>query len=157
MEHVEEVSQTDDTHLHWKARIAGREHEWDAQIVEQTPDEEISWRAQDGIVSEGSVHFEPVGDARTKVRLHMHYAPEGVLEKAGVALGGLRMSVARDLASFKQLVENEHDSAEGWRGEVHGGQRVDEDTDSLDGPDQAFIPAEQPRASIFEDGPPQIH
>ena len=35
MEGIEEVRQTDDTHLHWKAKIAGKEKEWDAQIVEE--------------------------------------------------------------------------------------------------------------------------
>ena len=35
MEGVESVTQTDDTHLHWVAEVAGREMEWDAEITEQ--------------------------------------------------------------------------------------------------------------------------
>ena len=39
MEGVVEVRQLDDKRLHWKAKIAGKEKEWDAEIFEQTPDE----------------------------------------------------------------------------------------------------------------------
>ena len=34
MEGVKEVRQLDNTHLHWKADIAGKEKEWDAEITE---------------------------------------------------------------------------------------------------------------------------
>ena len=45
MEGVEEVRQLDDTHLHWKADILGVTREWDAEIVDQTPDERIGSRS----------------------------------------------------------------------------------------------------------------
>ena len=33
MEGVEEVKQLDETHLHWKAKIAGKEKQWNAVIT----------------------------------------------------------------------------------------------------------------------------
>src|SRR5687767_10668345 len=45
MEGVEKVEQIDDTHLHWQAEIAGVTREWDAEIVDQEPDQRISWRS----------------------------------------------------------------------------------------------------------------
>jgi uncharacterized membrane protein len=39
---VEEVRQLDDTLLHWAANVAGRHREWDAKIVEQSPDRRIA-------------------------------------------------------------------------------------------------------------------
>jgi uncharacterized membrane protein len=39
MEGVEEVCQMDDKTLHWKAKIAGKTEEWDAEIVQQIPDQ----------------------------------------------------------------------------------------------------------------------
>src|SRR5690606_39227786 len=38
MEGVEEVKQLDDQRLHWRAKIGGREEEWNALITEQLPD-----------------------------------------------------------------------------------------------------------------------
>ena len=34
MEGVKEVKQLDDKRLHWKAEIAGKTKEWDAEIIE---------------------------------------------------------------------------------------------------------------------------
>ena len=41
MEGVKEVKQLDDKRLHWKAEIAGKSEEWDAEITEQVPDKRI--------------------------------------------------------------------------------------------------------------------
>ena len=48
MKGVQEIRQIDDTHLHWKAEIAGHVKEWDAEITEQHPDERVAWKATDG-------------------------------------------------------------------------------------------------------------
>ena len=48
MEGVKEVKQLDDKRLHWKAEIAGKSEEWDAEIIEQIPDQRISWRSTSG-------------------------------------------------------------------------------------------------------------
>ena len=48
MKGVKEIRQIDDTHLHWKAEIAGHVKEWDAEITEQPPDERVAWKATDG-------------------------------------------------------------------------------------------------------------
>jgi uncharacterized membrane protein len=37
MKNVKEVRQLDDTRLLWTAEVAGREHTWEAKIVEQEP------------------------------------------------------------------------------------------------------------------------
>ncbi|MEY4484059.1 MAG: hypothetical protein RL693_1511, partial [Verrucomicrobiota bacterium] len=37
MEGVKEVKQLDDKSLHWKAEIAGKSEEWNAEITEQVP------------------------------------------------------------------------------------------------------------------------
>ena len=45
MSGVKEVKQLDDTtHVHWHAEIWGKDKEWDAEIVEQVPDQRIAWR-----------------------------------------------------------------------------------------------------------------
>jgi len=42
---VKEVRQLDDTHVHWHAEIWGKDKEWDAEIIEQVPDQRIAWRS----------------------------------------------------------------------------------------------------------------
>src|ERR1043165_10065890 len=73
---VKEVRQLDDTHLHWRAEIWGKEKEWDAEITEQEPDTRISWKSVGGAENAGTVRFESACPQRTRVRLVMAYEPE---------------------------------------------------------------------------------
>jgi ribosome-associated toxin RatA of RatAB toxin-antitoxin module len=84
---VKEVRQIDDTHVHWHAEIWGKDKEWDAEIVEQVPDQCIAWRSTSGAYNAGTVRFEPLGPDRTCVRLEMTYEPEGVVENVADAVG----------------------------------------------------------------------
>ena len=118
MEGVKEVKQTDDTHLHWKADIAGKEKEWDAEITEQIPDERIAWRARDGAMNAGVVTFHRLSDKKSKVMLQMEYDPEGVVEKAGDAVGVVSQRVLGDLERFKRYIANRGHETGAWRGSV---------------------------------------
>ena len=57
MEGVKEVKQVDDKRLHWKAEIAGKIKEWDAEIFEQVPDQRIAWRSTGGAKNSGTISF----------------------------------------------------------------------------------------------------
>src|SRR5919108_1499912 len=87
MEGVDHVQQLDDTRLHWVATIGGRTAEWDAKILEQHPDRQISWISEDGKKTRGTVTFEPRGEGRTLVRLSMSYQTEGPAETLGSTAG----------------------------------------------------------------------
>ena len=119
MEGVKEVRQLDDQHLHWKAEIAGKTKEWDAEIFEQVPDQRIGWRSTSGSVNAGTVDFVPVDSGRTRVVLSMNYEPEGVAEKIGDGLGVVSAKVAGDLKRFKEFIEARGQSSGAWRGEIH--------------------------------------
>jgi uncharacterized membrane protein len=122
---VKEVKQLDDTHLHWHAEIWGKDKEWDAEIVEQVPDQRISWRSTSGDAPNGgTVAFEPLGADRTRVRLAMEYEPKGMVEKAGDAVGILSSRVQNDVENFKKFIESRGGESGAWRGEVHGGQKT---------------------------------
>lgn len=118
MEGVEEIRQTDDTHLHWRTRIAGREKEFDAVITEQTPDQRIAWTSQGGPEHAGVVTFHRLDEGRTRVMLQMDYEPEGMIEKVGDALGIVKSRVKGDLERFKEMIEQRGVESGGWRGEV---------------------------------------
>ena len=118
MEGVEEVRQLDDTHLHWVAEIAGVRREWKAEVTEQTPDQRIAWQSENGARHAGVVTFHRLDDGQSRVMLQLDTEPEGVVEKAGDALGVLKRQVKGDLERFKELIESRGSESGAWRGEV---------------------------------------
>jgi uncharacterized membrane protein len=121
MEGVDHVQQIDDTRLHWAATIAGKTNEWDAKILEQHPDKQISWISEDGKKTRGTVTFEPVGENKTRVRLTMSYQADPI-EAIGSAAGLDARRVRADLERFKELIESRGSETGAWRGEVSAGQ-----------------------------------
>ena len=118
MEGVEQVTQLDETTLHWVAQIAGARREWDAEIVDQQPDQRIAWRSIDGTGNGGIVTFEPAGQAATRVNLQMEFEPEGLAESIGDKLGFVSKQAEGDLKRFKSFVEERGTETGAWRGEV---------------------------------------
>jgi uncharacterized membrane protein len=118
MDGVEQVRQLDDTHLHWKAKVAGKQKEWDAEISEQVPDQKIAWHAVGGASNAGAVTFHRIDDATTKVMLQLEAEPAGLVEKVGDALGMLDRQVNSDLQRFREFVETRGQETGAWRGEV---------------------------------------
>ena len=118
MEGVEEIRQIDDTHTHWRTKIAGREKEIDAAITEQIPDERIAWTSQEGPEHAGVVTFHHIDDTKTRVMLQLDYEPEGAVEKVGDLLGVVERRVKGDLERFKELIEARGTESGAWRGEV---------------------------------------
>ena len=121
MEGVDHVHQKDDTRLHWVATVAGKTNEWDAKILEQHPDKQVSWISEDGKKTRGTVTFEPVGESKTRIRLSMGYQAEGVKEALGSAAGLDQRRVRGDLDRFKELIESRGAESGAWRGEVSAG------------------------------------
>lgn len=118
MEGVESVKQLDDTHLHWRAKIAGRETEWDAEITEQVPDMRIAWRSTTGAQNAGVVTFHRLDDSRSRIMLQLEYEPQTAAEGIGDALGFVRGQVKDDVENFKKFIESSQRETGAWRGEV---------------------------------------
>ena len=123
MEGVDHVQQLDDTRLHWVATVAGKKAEWDAKILEQHPDRQISWVSEDGKKTRGTVTFEPRDEGKTLVRLSMSYQAEGPAEALGSAAGLDARRVRGDLDRFKELIESRGTESGAWRGEVAAGEK----------------------------------
>jgi uncharacterized membrane protein len=118
MEGVEEVKQLDDTHVHWKAKIAGKTRDWNARITEQIPDERIAWTSEDGAHNGGVVTFHKLDDSTTKVMLQLEFKPEGVVEMVGDQLDMVRLRTKGDMKRFKKFIEERGTESGAWRGEV---------------------------------------
>lgn len=115
---VEHVRQLDDKRLHWKAEIGGVVREWDAEIVDQVPDERVTWRAVDGTTNAGTVSFAARGPDSARVTLRLEFEPEGAVEKAGDLLNIIDRRVDGDLDRFKEFIESRGVETGAWRGEV---------------------------------------
>ena len=120
MEGVKEVRQLDDKRLHWKAEIAGKDVEWNAEIMSQEPDKRIGWKSTSGAVNSGVVTFESMGLNKTRVLLNIQYEPEGAVETTGAAVGMVSARVSGDLDRFKKYIESRGSETGAWRGEIHG-------------------------------------
>ena len=103
---IDEVRQDGPNKLFWRAKIGGKEKEWEAKITEQVSNERIAWQSIEGAPNRGAVTFEQVDVSLTRVTLKMEYDPEGLLEQAGDALGIPLGQVEEDLSRFRDLMEN---------------------------------------------------
>jgi uncharacterized membrane protein len=117
MEGVESVEQKTDTLTHWKVKIAGVSKEFDAQITEQTPDQRVSWKSEDGTHA-GVVTFHKIDPDTTRVTLQLDTEPDGVVEQIGDKLGFVRRRAAGDLERFKSFIESRGHETGAWRGDV---------------------------------------
>ena len=118
MEGVERIEQTSPTTTHWVTKIAGVEREFDAEVTEQHPNERVAWTTKNGVDQSGVVTFHRIDDDTTRVTLQLDHEPQGLVEKAGDALGIVQRRVKGDLAKFKSFIEARGVEEGGWRGDV---------------------------------------
>jgi len=123
MEGVEEVVQIDNQRLHWVASIAGKRKEWDAEIVDQVPDQRISWRSTSGARNSGTVNFYPT-NGHTRILLELRYDPEGATETVADKIGVVGRRVEGDLKRFKEFIEGRGAETGAWRCEIHAGRQT---------------------------------
>ena len=119
MKHVEHVRQIDDKRLHWRVNLGGKVREFDAEIVEQTPDKRIAWHSTDGARNSGVVTFHRLADSKCRVMLQLHYDPQGFVEKVGTFVGIPDSDIEKDMARFVEFIEKRQVETGAWRGEIH--------------------------------------
>jgi uncharacterized membrane protein len=111
MDHVQSVRVDDDTRSHWVVKApAGQTVEWDAQVINDIPNELIAWKTTHAdIANAGSVRFRAApGGAGTEVTVNLEYDPPA--GKAGQIVAKVfgeepEQQVQDDLRRFKQVME----------------------------------------------------
>jgi len=112
MRHIESVRMMADGSSHWVAKApAGKHVEWDAETLEDRPNELIAWRSlpDADVYNAGEVRFNPApGGKGTEVRITMEYDPP--FGKLGSKVAMLfreepGQQVQDDLRHFKQVME----------------------------------------------------
>ena len=116
---VERITQTDARHTHWVTNIDGVKREFDTEITEQNPDERVAWTSTAGEAKHaGVVTFHKLDENKTRVMIQIDWEPEGLVEKAGAALGFDDRQVKADAKKFKEFIESRGSETGAWRGEV---------------------------------------
>ena len=112
MRHLEAVEVIDSKRSRWKAKApAGTTVSWEAEIVDDVPNERISWRSLEGarIPNRGTVSFKPAPGARgTELHVELEYfVPGGQMSSYVARLFGEEpeQQVEDDLRRLKQLLE----------------------------------------------------
>ena len=111
MRHLDEVTDLGDGRSHWVGKSPlGFKVEWDAETVEDRPNQLISWRSLPGaqIHNAGTVFFDEAAAGRgTIVRVSMELASANPVGQAvGKVLAPItERQVTEDLRRFKQLME----------------------------------------------------
>jgi uncharacterized membrane protein len=112
LKHLKNVEVRDEKRSHWAVQgPGGKEIEWDAEIITDSPNHVISWRSLNhpDVKSAGSVHFEPaIGKRGTIIRVRMQYLPIGGALRAFVGkLFGDEpdLQLDEDLHRLKQVLE----------------------------------------------------
>jgi ribosome-associated toxin RatA of RatAB toxin-antitoxin module len=121
MHRVTSVSQEDETHVAFKAKIWGKTKEFKAEIVEQRPDERIEWRVVDGISHTGVVTFHELAPRLTRVDVTLDLEPGSMIEKMARGMRFVKRAVRADLARFKAHVVMDEEASGEWRGEIEDG------------------------------------
>jgi uncharacterized membrane protein len=112
MHNLQSVEVRDDKRSHWVAKgPAGKDVEWEAEIINEIPNELIGWRSVDGsqVDNAGSVHFKSIPGGRgTEVKVVLRYDPPA--GRFGATVSRLlgedpAMNVQEDLRRLKMLLE----------------------------------------------------
>ncbi|MFG3555734.1 SRPBCC family protein [Micromonospora sp. NPDC047557] len=112
MAHLEEIRSTGNRTSHWSASAPfGKNVEWDAEIVDDSPGEKIAWRSTGNadVPNAGTVRFVPAPDGvSTEVHVVMSYdIPGGAIGKAIARYFGEEphQQLDDDLRRLKQVLE----------------------------------------------------
>ncbi|HET8773741.1 MAG TPA: SRPBCC family protein [Thermoanaerobaculia bacterium] len=113
MHNLESVTVHDGARSRWVAKgPAGTNVGWEAEIINEIPNELIGWRSIDGskVDNAGSVHFTRVSDGGTEVKVVLRYdPPAGVLGATISKILGEdpAVNVQEDLGRLKTILEGE--------------------------------------------------
>ncbi|XGV98549.1 MAG: SRPBCC family protein [Leptolyngbya sp. BL-A-14] len=112
MKHIQSITVIDPRRSHWVAKAPmGQSIEWDADIIDDRPNELIAWASVEGadVDHSGFVRFKSApADRGTEVKVVIEYNPPGGV--LGAALAKLfgeepEQQIGDELNRFKQLME----------------------------------------------------
>jgi uncharacterized membrane protein len=113
MKHLESVREIDDRTSSWVAKLPGGLGmlHWNAEIVKDVKDSELSWRSlpDASVENAGKVNFSDTPSRGTRIDVMITYrAPLGMIgeEVSRMMTPATRHSIRKDIVGFKHFMEN---------------------------------------------------
>ena len=137
---VENVAQEEDEKVRWKAQIFWSHRSWDAEIIDQVPNERIVWKSEGekGHV-DGAITFHELAPDLTRILMCLEYHPQGFFERTGNIWRAPGRRARLELKHFARHVSTHtlihQDEVEGWKGEIHDGEVTDDGSSKEDSDD----------------------
>jgi uncharacterized membrane protein len=122
MHRLESVDQIDDSTVAFSAKVWGVNKRFEANILEQRPEERIEWDVSQGLAHVGVVTFHELSDRLTHIEVTLDVEPDSLVEKAARGMRFIKRAVRGDLHRFKAYVELNEEAEDGWRGTIEEGE-----------------------------------
>ena len=106
MSGVREVTPIGDDRTHWIIDVDGKCREFDAQIIERSVDERVSWSTMEGPLLAETLTLRPLGETRTQVVAQLEADLAFLMPSGRHGQASLTRRLKEDLATFKSLVES---------------------------------------------------
>ena len=122
MHRIESAEQVDETTVSFQAKIWGISKRFEAEIVEQRPDERIEWNVTEGYAHTGVVTFHPLSENLTRIDLSLDIQPANIIDKASRGMRFAKRAVRGDLHRFKAYAELDKERKKGSRRTIEEGK-----------------------------------
>ena len=122
MHRIESAEEVDDTTVSFQAKIWGITKRFEAEIVEQRPDERIEWNVTDGYAHTGVVTFHQLSENLTRIDLSLDIQPANIIDKASRGMRFAKRAVRGDLHRFKAYAELDKERKKGSRRTIEEGK-----------------------------------
>jgi len=132
MHRVVNVSQEDETTVHFTVKIWTRKRDFAAEIETQRPDQRVKWKVSEGMMHAGVVTFHELGPNLTRVLLSIDVDPGGMIEKMARGMRHVKRAARGDLHRFKAFIEMAEHETGAWRGVIEDGEVVEDHDPSYD-------------------------
>ncbi|MGK5679421.1 SRPBCC family protein [Actinoplanes sp. URMC 104] len=105
MSGVREVTPLGNDRTHWVMDVEGSVREFDAQIVERSLDERVSWSTTEGPLVAETITLRPMGETKTQVVAQLEADVAFLLPNDRHGQAALTKRLKADLTALKGLVE----------------------------------------------------
>jgi uncharacterized membrane protein len=122
MHRIESAERIDETTVSFQAKIWGVSKRFEAEIIEQRPDERIEWNVTEGYAHTGVVTFHPLSPNLTRIDVSLDIQPANLIDKASRGMRFAKRAVRGDLHRFKAYVELDKDAKRGHRKTIADGK-----------------------------------